>query len=179
MIGKICNRWTVGGPLLMKKSPTCAYICSLGVKNYIQRRTHCEKACCNLRWFFVNARTAWLACVLDRALQCQGRENYSRLFPTKVYFESNLVWSICHWGTWLIFLLGYIFLVGEVPREHSDQLNAKDEKIIQDYSQQRCILNQTSSGEPCFGGTSCLGNSHWGTSYWGIFLWGKRYLPWL
>ena len=29
--------------------------------------------------------------------------------------------------------------------------NAKDEKIIQDYSQQRCILNQTSSGKPVVG----------------------------
>ena len=29
--------------------------------------------------------------------------------------------------------------------------NAKDEKIIHDYSQQRCILNQTSSGEPAIG----------------------------
>ena len=26
--------------------------------------------------------------------------------------------------------------------------NAKDEKIIHDYSQQRCILNKNSSGEP-------------------------------
>ena len=29
--------------------------------------------------------------------------------------------------------------------------NAKDEKIIHDYSQQRCILNQTSSGKPVVG----------------------------
>ena len=32
--------------------------------------------------------------------------------------------------------------------EYSDQLSAKDEKIIHDYSKQRCNLNQTSSGEP-------------------------------
>ena len=29
--------------------------------------------------------------------------------------------------------------------------NAKDEKIIHDYSQQRCILNKTSSGKPVVG----------------------------
>ena len=58
---------------------------------------------------------------------------------------------MCHWGSWLIFLLGYIFWGGELPREHSDQLNAKDEKTIHDYSQQRCILNQTLSGKPDLG----------------------------
>ena len=156
-------------------------ISDLDVKNYIQRRTHCEKACCNLRWFFVNARTAWLACVLDRALQCQGRENYSRLFPTKVHIEPNLVWWTFNWGTscfgnycWVPLvspLVGVPFGGEEVP-EYSDQLNAKDKKIIHDYSQQGGILNQTPSGEPVIGNFSFRELSL-GCSYWGTFFGGR------
>ena len=46
-----------------------------------------------------------------------------------------------------VLLVGVHFLGGR----GTPTVVAKDEKIIHDYSQQRCILNQTSSGKPVVG----------------------------
>ena len=78
--------------------------------------------------------------------ECLGQENYSWLFTTKVYFETNPVCWTFYWGISLwVPLVGVplmrVSFVGKWYPNYSDQL--KDKKIIQNYSQQRCILKQT------------------------------------
>ena len=69
-----------------------------------------------------------------------------------------------------VLLVGVHFLGGR----GTPTVVAKDEKIIHDYSQQRCILNQTSSGKPVIGAHLVLVTLI-GVPLVGYLFGGKRY----